>query len=464
MKTFAFVDLFCGIGGFHLALTSEPLDGTCLYACDIDPDCRDVYQAAFKVTHWGGNIREITEPKDVGLGPSTPGLVDRQITSQIPAHDLLTAGFPCQPFSKSGRQRGIDETRGTLFYDILRVLQVRQPQFILLENVMNLVGPRHKETWRTIVSQLRGLGYATSDAPTVLSPHALPIELGGRPQHRQRVFIPALYVGAQASEDHPLGPLVDPLPCGSPPSWNVSDFLDSVTAEASAALEVRPEQVVALEMWDELVQAIPGRIPGIPLWADTWRGLLVRSPEFPDWKNKIIEANLRFYQESKHAIDGWLGRHPDLGGLYASYRKLEWQVGPGKRDIWAHAIQFRPSGIRVRPLTYLPALVAINQTSIIGPLGRRISIREAARLQGFPDGFPFQGSPASRYRQLGNAVSVGVTHYVARALLLGTAGEPGEQAPLAWIATRRASDAAMRGRAELGIAKPSGIVRAAEAR
>src|SRR5205085_2075250 len=137
----------------------------CVFASDIDPACQAIYHEAFGVQVFG-DVRTITEPSRSSAG--------RSIRQHIRDHDLLTAGFPCQPFSKSGHQRGIEETRGTLFYDILKIIDTRRPRFLLLENVMNLVGPRHRDTWATIVRQLRELGYAVSDQPTVLSPHELP--------------------------------------------------------------------------------------------------------------------------------------------------------------------------------------------------------------------------------------------------------------------------------------------------
>src|SRR3546814_10998972 len=91
-------------------------------------------------------------------------------SDHLPAHDVLVGGVPCQPFAKSGYQRGINETRGTLFFNIAQILRERQPSIVFLENVRNLVGPRHESPWRTIISTLRSLGYRVSDTPTVFSP------------------------------------------------------------------------------------------------------------------------------------------------------------------------------------------------------------------------------------------------------------------------------------------------------
>ena len=121
----------------------------------------------------------------------------------MPRADVLSGGFPCQPFSKSGKQLGMEETRGTLFWNIAQILkdEERRPSVVLLENVRNLAGPRHRETtFKTIVRTLRQLGYRTASDPAVYSPHLLPPALGGRPQVRERVFILAHYVGREIAE------------------------------------------------------------------------------------------------------------------------------------------------------------------------------------------------------------------------------------------------------------------------
>src|SRR5207249_2223056 len=100
-----------------------------------------------------------------------------------------------------------------------------------------------------------------------------------------------------------------------------------------------------------------------------------------------------------------------------SRQKFEWQARGFDPDVWQLVIQLRPSGIRVRPATYLPALVAITQTSIIGSHRRRITPREAARLQGFPNDFELHANDSAAYKQLGNAVNVGVARFLAQQLL-----------------------------------------------
>jgi DNA (cytosine-5)-methyltransferase 1 len=407
-----FVDLFAGIGGFHLALV-EALEAECVLACDIDQECRDVYEDNFGVAP-AGDIKFLT-PEG---GPVA-----------VPDHDVLCAGFPCQPFSKSGYQRGINETRGTLFYSILRVLEARRPTYVILENVRNLAGPRHRHTWVTIVRNLRELGYQVPDEPTVFSPHLLPPRLDGRPQVRERVFIPGRYVGEGAHpDDLRAAPLVENAPVAGwdPLDWNISDYLEADEQVAASTYRLRPDELRWLEAWNGFLAAMPADepLPGFPIWLDAFVEEPAIEAETPDWKADFLRKNSRYYLEHRSAIDAWLASRPEIAEFPPSRRKFEWQAQNSRRDVWELVIHLRPSGIRVKRPTYLPALVAITQTSILGWKRRRITPREAARLQGFPDDFRLHPDDAVAYRQLGNAVNVGAVKHVARALIGSAAQRP----------------------------------------
>ncbi|MCH9030827.1 MAG: DNA (cytosine-5-)-methyltransferase [candidate division Zixibacteria bacterium] len=165
-KTLKFVDLFCGIGGFHLAVKSASqelgLVEECVWACDIDKWARETYSANFGIQP-AGDITEVN-PKD------------------IPDHDLLCAGFPCQPFSVFGKMRGFEDTRGTLFFEIARALKKKKPRFFILENVKQLVSHRGGETLAIILETLCGLGYNYHK-------RVLDARNFGLPQKRERVII-----------------------------------------------------------------------------------------------------------------------------------------------------------------------------------------------------------------------------------------------------------------------------------
>jgi DNA (cytosine-5)-methyltransferase 1 len=404
---FTFVDLFAGIGGFHGALSA--MGGECVYAVEIDPAAAAVYER-----NWGMNP----------LGDITLDANDEGVS--VPEHDVLCAGFPCQPFSKSGAQRGMDETRGTLFWNILKVIQECQPCVVLLENVRNLAGPRHRHEWETIVETLRDEGYRVSDVPAVFSPHLLPRELGGRPQVRERVFVTATKVGRATSDNLQAEPAVRPRPIDgwNPRSWQLEKHLPLEPDHVVVGCELSSAERLWMDAWDDFVQLMwevrhGRRLPGFPIWVDEWRDVsdlrLARLEEEPKWKSNFLVKNAEFYTSHKRILKAWLERWDVLSDDFpASRRKFEWQAQetPG---LWDSIVQMRPSGIRAKAPTYLPALVAITQTSILGPRERRLSPREAARTQGLPEWFEFGEQPdASTYRQLGNGVSVGAVWHVLK--------------------------------------------------
>ena len=394
------------------------LGGECVFASEIDPDARSVYEGNFGM-RVAGDIRMLSE--------------DGAAASAIPSHDVLCAGFPCQPFSKSGFQRGITETRGTLFFNILQVLEAHRPRFAILENVRNLAGPRQRGTWGTIIRNLRSLGYRVADEPAVFSPHLLPPDRGGRPQVRDRVFILAEHVGEGAPDAVLRGDVLVPggrIAGWDPENWRIEDFLDDESAIPGVQrYELRMDEVRWITAWNEFAQSIDDdRLPGFPIWVDAFTPNPTYDSKTPEWKRLFLIKNSAFYLEHRRTIDRWLRRH-DVASFPPSRRKFEWQARKWQptaadRNLWDLVMHLRPSGLRVKPPTYLPALVAITQTSIIGSRRRRITPREAARLQGFPDSFVLHQDDAAAYKQFGNAVNVGVVQHAARALF--------NASPLGW--------------------------------
>lgn len=404
MRDLRFVDLFAGIGGFHQALGPDGLGMECVFASEIDSAAADVYE-------WNHGIRPHGDIRPLTEGP----------VMHVPDHDVLTAGFPCQPFSKSGFQRGFRETRGTLFFNICRILQERRPQFVVLENVRNLAGPRQQETWATIVRSLRELGYCVSSQPAVFSPHLLPPHLGGSPQVRERVFVLAEYVGRRRAEAEDPDPLLRPVAVEGwdPQTWCLRRDLPLDSAESvGSTYSLRPHEVEWINIWNELIADLDEeRLPAFPIWADAFRADLVVPPGTPSWKRNFLVRNHELFLRNRAVITDWLDRHDGLSKLPPSRRKLEWQAQDAPRDLWQHVMHLRPSGIRVKRATYLPALVAITQTSIIGPEKRRVTPREAARMQGLPDTFRLHPNDSIAYKQLGNGVNVGVVQHAVRTLL-----------------------------------------------
>ena len=159
-EQFRFIDLFCGIGGFHTAAHSLGLKG--VFACDIDEECRRSYEA------------------NHGLRPQ--GDITSVEAQDIPDHDLLCAGFPCQPFSIIGDRAGFADARGTLFFELERVISAKRPPMIVLENVRQLVSHDKGQSLRKILASLNALGY-WADYKIL---NALKF---GLPQKRERVII-----------------------------------------------------------------------------------------------------------------------------------------------------------------------------------------------------------------------------------------------------------------------------------
>jgi DNA (cytosine-5)-methyltransferase 1 len=409
--TFKFVDLFAGIGGFHGALSA--LGGNCVYASEIDEDAARVY-----LRNWG-----IEPDGDITVAAN-------DTTMDVPEHDVLVGGFPCQPFSKSGKQKGMEEARGTLFWNIAKIIEIRQPKIVILENVRNIAGPRHTHEWEVIIQTLRDLGYRVSSKPFVVSPHRIDPSFGGRPQVRERVFIAATRLNKTRKTLHeePTLPSLDQFVTDwDPQVWNLSKDLplDSMSRGDLKSLKLSKAEIEWLEAWDEFVQLYRSRTngknpPGFPIWVDEWKQLKnLKIPKgTPGWKENFLRKNAQLYTNHKKELDAWLKRYNNLSHFPPSRRKFEWQAQDAK-SIADTILHFRPSGIRVKKATYVPALVAITQTSVIGKSKRRLSVREGARLQGFPDWFDFLDQKDSiSYMQLGNAVNIGAVYNVFKSLVI----------------------------------------------
>ena len=288
---------------------------------------------------------------------------------------------------------------------------------LLLENVRNLAGPRHAHEWEVIVESLRQQGYRVADTPAILSPHQLGPERGGRPQVRERVFITATYDPESVGSTAPL-PVARPkeLYADGPVDWKIDDYLLANVK----GYDLTRTEIEWVDAWDDWVQRFrdhnPGKkLPGFPIWVDAWQTtedleIQIESGELDDvpaWKMNFLRKNAQLFTENAAWCRAWMTTS-GVKDFPPSRRKLEWQA-QDIESLWDCLMHFRPSGLRAKPATYVPALVAITQTSIVGKQRRRLAPQEAARLQGFPDEFSFAGQPdAKTYKQLGNGVNVGV--------------------------------------------------------
>lgn len=419
-----FLDLFAGLGGFHVGL--RRLGHECVLACEIDQDLSELYERNFGIRPYA-DIRKLRN-------------------GDIPNHDILCAGSPCQPFSKAGDQQGADCPRwGDLLEHVLRIARAQRPKFLLLENVPNLLRHDEGQTWAALERSLSRIGYDISSAS--LSPHQF-----GVPQIRERVFIVGSLNGLSQF------------------SWPKPKLDEGLSIRS--VLDCRPESakplskrvIECLTVWQQFLRRFPKQedLPWFPIWAAEfgatypfddltpattrtsslrrYRGsfgqslrrnsraaILSKLPSyarvvdarFPTWKRTFIRLNRELYRQNRTWIDKWL---PALRDLPPSWQKFEWNCKGEERDIWKYVIQFRASGVRVKRPTTAPSLVAMTATQvpIIAWERRYMTPRECSRLQSLQE-LPFLPSKESQsYKALGNAVNASLVEEIGRALLSKT--------------------------------------------
>lgn len=385
MEKFKFIDLFSGIGGFHQAM--EQLGGTCVLASDIDKYAIETYKKNYGIDS-NINIRDVKE-------------------EDIPKHDVLCAGFPCQTFSKAGKQKGFeDETKGTLFFEIERILKYHKTKYIVLENVRNLVSHDHGNTWKTIYLHLKSLGYRLTPEPLIISPHQLNV-----PQLRERVVILGIYDPEHSDNDLKIS-FKDLKKLKTKDENSIYDIIENKRVEEKYYITEREKYV--LSAWDAFYNGINQKTLGFPIWYDYFKKKA--DEDMPNWKKEFIRKNNDLYKNNRKFIDDWSKQYNNLKDFTPTQRKFEWQAGSTIDSLWNGLIQIRPSGVRVKKPTCFPALVALVQIPIIGKYKRRLTVREASRLQSFPDSFLPDSNDQQAYKQFGNAVNVEVIKIAANAL------------------------------------------------
>lgn len=440
-----YVDLFAGLGGFHLAM--KRLGHKCVFASELKDDLRRLYKINFPSTKIFGDITEIPMEK-------------------IPPHDVLCAGFPCQPFSQAGKQQGFhdEKKRGNLFDTICDIVAYRRPKYIILENVSNLLGHDQGRTWDIIRQRLDDMEYDVPE-PAILSPHEF-----GIPQHRKRIYIVAVdqHRGGIGNFAFPIG------------HGGATDIRSIVDVNETHYVKIKESTRHQMAVWQNFITQCVAHnqpIPRFPIWAmefgatydymippayQSVRNLrrylgkfgqpitgrtvaecLKQIPvysqtdkdaTFPKWKISYIRQNREFYDRNREWLDEWI---ESVKGFENSHLKMEWNCGPNATpSLEDKIIQFRASGIRVKLPNFSPALNLVGTQIPIFPWiqlppqtlepgesdrGRYMTVKEAARLQGMGDlkfkNKSFALSLGRCYEALGNAVNVDIVFLIAQNLL-----------------------------------------------
>ena len=313
LQNYSFIDLFAGIGGFHLALTS--MGAKCLFASEWDKYAAETYCQNFKIKP-SGDITKINE-------------------NNIPKHDILCGGFPCQAFSISGKQKGFEDTRGTLFFDIARIVNYHQPKVLFLENVKNLTKHDEGKTLKTIIKTLKELNY------TIFT-KVLNSSNFGLPQNRERIYIIAFHNTLESTSFN------FPIPTNEP------ICLENI-------LENQPKNAKIIERNDIQI-----------------------------YKNYTVSSSL--FSEIE-----LLNKPIQIGKVNKG--------GQGERI-------YHPLGHAITLSAYGGGIGAKTGLYLINGQIRKLSPRECARVQGFPDDFLINPIDSQAYKQFGNSVSVNVLQYI----------------------------------------------------
>lgn len=417
-ETLRFIDLFAGLGGFHVGLSRLGVE--CVFASELDPELRKLYANNFGILP-EGDIRQVDE-------------------KTIPKHDILCAGFPCQPFSIAGKKKGAKcPSSGKLIDDVLRIVEYHEPKFVLLENVPSILTIANGKFWQYIKKSFNKLGYQLDYR--IYSPHEF-----GIPQKRQRVFVVAAKEGFSQIA-WPITKNLQLLPIIQNTNTNLKTEIRNI----------EPQKLQVLNKWQALVNHTQKMVhhsilapefgANYPLDGIDHLGVEELSRFKGAFGKELIECSSReemikclpkYMQNGNERPPAWIKNSIIYSrDLYKmdipffdewkigmiempiSWQKLEWRGMRDDIDIWKHIIQFRASGIRILRAEYAPSLVAMTptQTPILGVKKRYMTVNEAAALQSLQSLKELPTLNSKAFKALGNAVNAFIVQEIASKLV-----------------------------------------------
>ena len=344
--------LFSGVGGFDLALKRNGLE--IVGACEIDRYARQVYGKHFPEVKIYENATTI-EPKD------------------IPDHDIFCAGFPCQAFSIAGQRRGFNDTRGTLFFEIERIVKEKLPSILLLENVLGLLSHEKGRTFATILDTLDALGYDV-EWQVLNSKYFVP-------QNRERVFIVGHLGGKRARKIFPIG----------------GDDQETIGPQIEM-IKNSPDDSYRLYSTDGISRTLRANSGGMGSKTGLYAEKKIKKIGGYSQCNSVYDTEDAVFS----ALNS--GTHGYATGNVMVYTS---QVNHNMKQ-----------EIQKRDNTWTLGTTSQRDFGLLdGQRVRRLTPLECERLQGFPDNWTEGHSDSQRYKMMGNAVTVPVVEYLVRELL-----------------------------------------------
>jgi DNA (cytosine-5)-methyltransferase 1 len=365
------IEMFAGIGGFRIGLQKAGID--VVWANDIDSKACAIYQ-----NHFGnasiicGDIKEVKD--------------------SIPNHDLLTAGFPCQPFSAAGKKKGIhDQVRGTLFAEIVEVLEKVRPKFFILENVKRLLTMEHGRHFRTILLALSEAGY-------FVEWRLLNAKKFGLAQNRERVFI----VGRKNGKH---------LLTYDPATFSAEYSILFLNGELGVERTLFSHSTMS-ELLEPIAESQRFRSVGFA-WHD--KAYSCSPTEFPEQKppkllRDVLQKDPDPFFDFTEATNGWLKNNTDVNSFVNGVEIVSNQEG-GRR------MGYTIFGIGGLAPTLTATTSRHYERYRIGDRYRRLTNVEYARLQGFQDDWCAAANIYDQYALYGNAVPPIIVEWVSRKLL-----------------------------------------------